>query len=110
MRPRYISSSERDFIASLNGSLLPLDFSRVKWTLPRYLHGEYRPHKKALREFLTLLNITPTQSILKDLVVDKDGTEIILNKPKDSDGPTPYLSELEDIINSVKLPTQRMQD
>lgn len=90
----YFNSKQENFIAFLSGKPVT---EKIIYTLEK---SNGKPHLTALREFFTLLKIKPTQRILKELIADKQGKEIILPKPKKNEYSFYYL-ELEEIINSL---------
>ena len=61
-------------------------------------------NKTSLREFFILLNIRPTQKIIKELFSDIKGNEIVLPKPKRKDLSS-YYWEMEPIMKLAKIPT-----
>ncbi len=58
----------------------------------------WKKHKTALREFLAILNMKPTQKIIKELICDEKGNEIIVPKRKGTEFSSHY-KDMEKIIS-----------
>lgn len=91
MEIEFINGQYEHFKAIFRPTTRLDNFEKVKWLT----------HKTSLREFFSLLEITPTQKKLKDLISDKKGTEIILPKRKRNEY-SKYYSKLENIIKQIK--------
>jgi len=74
------STKYTDFSEVFRKSILPNSFQEVKWIL---LNRAGKPHKTALREFLTLaLGKSPDQKTINSCFTDRQGHKILLAKPK----------------------------
>jgi len=87
----YFSCKYDCFAAIFKPLSLIENFEKVIW-LKRKTH---------LREFFTLLDITPTQKIVNELISDEKGNNIILPNQKKNEY-SKYYSEMETIINTIK--------
>lgn len=91
LKGEYIDKGTKlkNFTAVFRDSPLPEDFLEVKWILE---NREGRPHKTALREFLTfVLGKSPNQKITTDCFLDRYGMVIQLSKPKVSQASNHYI-------------------
>ena len=91
MLHKFFSGKYEHFKAIFRPATLIDSFEKVKWL----------KHKTSLREFFLILEITPTQRILKELISDKNGQEIVLAKPKRKEYSTCF-QEMETIIDPIK--------
>lgn len=99
IKGRYIDKGTKltNFIAVFSDSYLPKDFIPVKWIL---VNREQKPHKTALREFLTLaLGVSPNKKTVRTCFTDGIGNEILLLKPRRIQ-PSNHYNDFEKLISS----------
>lgn len=97
MKGKYFceSTSFPQLSAIYSGKALPLNFQKVKWIL---LNPFKEPHKKALREFLTLtIKGSPMQKTVDACFTDANGNSIKLSKPKKDENSNYYI-EMEKLV------------
>jgi hypothetical protein len=80
LKGSFIDSSLENFKAIFSNDSLPVNFIKIKWKL---LNRNKKPHKTALREFLTLFfDECPSQKQIDNCISDIKDNPIKLAKPK----------------------------
>lgn len=94
----YINTTIENFNLIFKDKQLPDNFIKIRWIL---LTIQNKPHKTALREFITLiLKQQPKQSMIDNLFTDKKGNSIILAKPKKNEYSN-YYNSFENILKEL---------